>query len=392
MRAQAALKALTEMDCISEPTPEDQQRAQSALASAPATPPPSPPASAQPPPRRRQSEPGGGAPFGAPRSSTADIGSASSSKAAAALRRAMPRHASENAAKGGGAASKKRGEGMRRKWAPLQDVDANSGAPHARTEDARADGSADEPILDRQQQRSNSLDEAGVRGPRLRMQGAGGFDFGVQVYAPPRPAAAAAPAAAQPQSAGVADPESLHQAIMPHSLAAAVGDSTRSAAEELRAAPSAAGMADAPWQVDVAVLLQQLRHFQGMAEAVTSTPLQPAADSTPAAVAQPLHPCTSPGLNTSSAGGRVLSTEQQSSPALGHADSSASHAEPATPQAQVAAAAQVAGATEALQPWEATPGAKALVAGQQGLMAQLQQVRLLQQWPACFTYHANCMR
>lgn len=381
VQAQAALKALTEMDCISEPTAEDRQRAQSALSSAHTTPPPSPPASAQPPPRRRQSDPGGGASAGATHSSTAGTGAASSSNGAAALRKARPQHTSENAASASSAAGKKRAEGARRRWAPLQDVDANSGAPHAQPEDARAGGSADEPSWDQQQQ-DGSVEEAAARGPRARTQGSGGFDFGVQVYAPLRPPPSAAMAAPQSHSAEQEVPPGCpQQPADPQSGAAAIGDGTRSAAGEMMYAPSAAGVADSQLHVDVAVLLQQLRHFQGMAAAVTSTPLQPGGDSTPLAAAHPALPGTSAGASHTGAGGPVLSAEAQSSPALAHAHSSALQAEPATPLAQVAAAVQGAGTTEVLQPWEATPGAKALVAGQQELITQLQQVRLPQDLP-----------
>lgn len=182
---QAALKALTEMDCIPEATPADRQRAQAALSSAAPSPPPSSAGAAQPPRScRRASEPG--------------------SAAAMPARRPAQRHARENAAAasvGKAGAAPKQG---RRSWTPLVTMDANLGMqPPAGAGHQQKDNSMRLGPLGRKQQpqegsQGSSEDEGWARAPRLRTPGGGGFDFGVQVYAPPRLPPPPTPAAVEP--------------------------------------------------------------------------------------------------------------------------------------------------------------------------------------------------
>ena len=187
--AQAAQKALTEMDCVPEPTPQGRQQAQAALTAAPASPPPSPPPQQRQQPPRRQSEPGcrAGQPPGScerePRLS-------------AATARRVARRGGENDAFGACAPGQARG-GEGRRWTPLQTVDGNRRAGQAADAQGDQGGSY--------QDRDAAQPDAGARAPSMQLQrrprvrpGSTGFiDFGVQIYAPEQPPAPPAP---QPSS------------------------------------------------------------------------------------------------------------------------------------------------------------------------------------------------
>lgn len=122
--------------------------------------------------------------------------------------------------------------------------------------------------------------------------------------------------------------------------------------------------------MDVAVLLQQLRHFQQMAAAVSAAPEHPGQQSsTPAGALQE----RTPGALAASTApaSHPIEVQQLCSPSPARLGAQLDQAEPATPLPPAGAHTEP---VQAPPPWEATPGAKALVESQQELLAHLQQV------------------